>query len=390
MDQRRLSTAGLFAGVGGFELGLAQAGFETKMLCELLAPGRAVLSAHFPDAEITDDVCDLDGLPDVDLLTAGFPCKDLSHFGARKGLDGQHSVLVAEIFRLLKKRAVPMVLIENVKNLLHINRGEVIRYLTEQFESLGYRWAYRVVDSRFSGVPQMRSRVVFFAAKDLDPRTVLFADEAGEPDGHYFKDDARGFYWAEGSWGCWAVQDAIRTLKAGRPDGGSNASAIWVPGAEVGRKIVLFDIEDAEVMQGFPRGWTEPSHEVLPGFGQRWHQIGNAVTVGVSRWVGERIVNPSEPILPGKQLKFVKGRWPQAAYGHNGEVLTVRDASFWPKQEPYAHLSGVVDLSEASPLSARAAKGFLKRVSLGRERNKSSDEALISDAVEHLQFMGGQ
>jgi DNA (cytosine-5)-methyltransferase 1 len=392
MNQSSLTTAGLFAGIGGFELGLAQAGFETKMLCELMAPARSVLSTHFPEAEITDDVQDLDDLPDVDLLTAGFPCKDLSAWGDRKGITGRHSGLVTEIFRLLEKKPVPMVLIENVKNLLHINKGEVIQYMTEQFEALGYRWAYRVVDSRFTGVPQKRLRIIFFAAKDVDPKTVLFADDAGEPKASYFKNDAYTFYWREGARGSYPLPDAAQTLKAGRPDGGSNSDGIWVPGAEVGKKVVVFDIEDAEQLQGFPRNWTEPSHQVTPGMGQRWHQVGNAVTVGVSRWVGERIVNPGDPVVSGKQMKFRKGRWPQAAYNHNGEVLSIRAfdrpaVSFWPKREPYTHLSELVDLPQAKPLSARATEGFLSRVILGQKQNQVYNDAFVSDIAEHLEFM---
>ena len=54
-------------------------------------------------------------------------------------------------------------------------------WLVDRFEELGYRWAYRVVDSMGFGLPQRRRRVYFVAARDLDPRTVLFSDETTVP-----------------------------------------------------------------------------------------------------------------------------------------------------------------------------------------------------------------
>ena len=134
-----------------------------------------------------------------------------------------------------------------------------MRYLVDELESLGYRWAYRLVDSRFTGVPQRRQRVIFVAALDLDPRTVLFADEAGEPDDEWFDDTAYGFYWTEGLRGVGWAKDAVPTLKAGSTIGIPSPPAIWNPGADADRLIVTPQIGDAEELQGFPRGWTEPA-----------------------------------------------------------------------------------------------------------------------------------
>ncbi len=153
--------------------------------------------------------------------------------------------------------------------------------------------------------------------------------------------------------------DAVPTLKAGSTIGIPSPPAIWNPGADADRLIVTPQIGDAEEMQGFPRGWTEPAGSVSTRKGTRWKLVGNAVTVGVSRWVGERLMTPGEPLVEGVAMTS-GSKWPTAAYGSKGDAWAV-DVSLWPKQMPYRHLADLVDLDDAPPLSARATAGFLNR-----------------------------
>ena len=77
-------------------------------------------------------------------------------------------------------------------------------------------------------------------------------------------------------------------------------------GTRVGRqdrRIVTPQIEEAEQLQGFPRQWTEPANEISNRKGTRWKLVGNAVTAGVSRWVGERLMQPGAPLLEGRALE---------------------------------------------------------------------------------------
>ena len=286
------TVAGLFAGIGGIELGLERAGMQTELLCEWWEPARAVLEHRFPAVPVEPDVRDLEKLPPVDLLTAGFPCTDLSQAGRMKGITGEASGLVGEVFRLLRDRRVPWVLLENVRNMLVLDGGHAMNFLVEEFESLGYRWAYRLVDSRFTGVAQRRQRVIFLASLEGDPRDVLFADEAGEPDESYYRDDAFGFYWTEGLRGLGWARDAVPTLKGGSTIGIPSPPAIWHPTAPIGHRIVTPSISEAEQLQGFPAGWTQQSDAVSSRKGTRWKLVGNAVTVGVSEWVAGRLASP--------------------------------------------------------------------------------------------------
>ena len=89
--------AGLFAGIGGLELGMHRSGHTTELLCDVLPAARAVLNARFPGVPYRDDITKLRSLPgSVDLLCAGFPCQDLSQAGRTAGLDGERSGLIGE------------------------------------------------------------------------------------------------------------------------------------------------------------------------------------------------------------------------------------------------------------------------------------------------------
>jgi DNA (cytosine-5)-methyltransferase 1 len=378
----RFSVAGLFAGIGGIERGLGIHGGEAELLCENWEPAQRVLAARFPDVHLVGDVRDLRSLPKVDLVSAGFPCTDLSQAGRMDGIAGRASGLVSEVFRLIRRPRAPVLLLENVRNMLVLDGGAAMQFLVEALEALGYRWAYRLVDSRFTGVPQRRQRVIFLASRTVDPRAVLFADDAGEPAPDWFADLASGFYWTEGLRGVGWAKDAVPTLKGGSTIGIPSPPGIWNPSAQLGRRIVLPAIEEAEQLQGFPARWTSPADDGPGRNGPRWKLVGNAVTVGVSAWVSQRLREPGEPILDGRPLQ-PGDRWPTAAFGAKGKAWAV-DVSMWPTREPYRHLHELVDLENAQPLSARGAAGFLSRAQRG---NLRFADGFLDDVAEHAAYM---
>ena len=374
------TVAGLFAGIGGIESGLARAGFESEILCESWEPARAVLADRFAGVRLERDVRELRSLPKVDVVTAGFPCTDLSQAGRTRGIAGSESGLVGEVFRLLRRRRAPVVVLENVRNMLVLDGGRAMRYLVDEIEALGYRWAYRVVDSRCTGVPQRRQRVIFVAARDLDPRAVVLADDAGSRDEGSYADDTCGFYWTEGLRGLGWARDAVPTLKGGSTIGIPSPPAIWHPDGRLGRRILTPRIEDAERLQGFPPGWTRAADDFSRRKGTRWKLVGNAVTVGVAEWVGRRLAEPGEPILDGRPFRDGES-WPLAAWGARGQVW-VSDVSMWPQRRRYRHLHRVVDLTSAEPLSERGAAGFLDRANRG---GLNFAPGFLHDVHEHVE-----
>jgi DNA (cytosine-5)-methyltransferase 1 len=376
-----MKVAGLFAGIGGIELGLHRSGHQAVILNEILHNAQEVLRQHFPGVDLVPDVHDVGDLPAVvDLVAAGFPCQNLSQAGMVAGISGSQSGLVNEVFRITRPRPPKWLLIENVQFMLQLGRGEAMRYITSQLEDMSMRWAYRVVDSRSAGVPQRRRRVIMLASPTEDPREVIFADDAGDRDADY-RDDAFGFYWTEGLRGLGWAKDAVPTLKGGSTIGIPSPPALWIPDAPVGRKIVVPTVEDGEELQGFERGWTAVV-DGLRSTGARWKLVGNAVTVGVAEWVGERVLRPDTPL--GESVPLARsGSWPSAAWGEAGKAWEVRGLSEFPVHRPYRHLLDTVRSDDAAPLSYKAAAGFLSRTTKAKLR---FNPEFIHDVARHVEF----
>ena len=370
-----LSAVGLFAGIGGIEVGLHDSGHETVLLCEVDQAAQRVLLEHFPRIPLVGDVRELISLPETGLCAAGFPCQDLSQAGRTAGIQGNNSGLVNEVFRLLASSNPRWLLLENVPFMLQLDRGEAMRFLTKSLEELGFMWAYRVVDARAFGLPQRRQRVLLLASRSEDPREVLFVGDEGEPAWPEPSQVGCGFYWTEGSKGLgWAV-DAVPTLKGGSSIGIPSPPAIRFPDGFIG----VPEIRDAERLQGFDADWTAPAVENGKRAGVRWKLVGNAVSVSVARWIGNRLVAPERYDVADDEELCTGSPWPRAAWGAEGRAWRV-DVSPWPVHEPYEHLIDFLEY-EVLPLSARATEGFLRRAS---DSTLRFAPGFLEDVAAHL------
>jgi DNA (cytosine-5)-methyltransferase 1 len=371
--------AGLFAGVGGIELGLSRSGFDTQMICEIDPGAAEVLRRRF-EIDVEPDVRSLRAFPKVDVLAAGFPCQDLSQAGRTVGIAGEQSGLVAEIFKRLPARGGPKwLLLENVPFMLQLQRGKAMRYVVDELERLGFTWAYRIVDTRSFGLPQRRRRVLLLASRTEDPRGPLFGTDAGESLATFTGEELCGFYWTEGLRGLgWAV-DAIPTLKGGSGWGIPSPPAIWDP---KDGSITTPQICDAERLQGFSEGWTSPAIEVM-GVRRthRWKLVGNAVSVPVAEWIGRRIKNPVGQLPTGKLLASGVS-WPNAAWGRKGQVHVV-DVSSFPERKKQQPLRDFLRFSRV-PLSHRASAGFLSRAKIA---GLNFEDGFLADVARHVRRM---
>ncbi len=354
-----MNVVGLFAGIGGIELGLAQAGHSTIGLCENAPSAAAVLKMRV-DAPNFGDIRTMADLPgDTDLVTAGFPCQDLSQAGRTTGIGGTKSSLVGQVFRLLDQTKVDWVLLENVSFMLRLDGGSAMRHLVEEFESRGYLWAYRVVNSR-SFLPQRRERVFFLASRTGDPADVLLTDEV-EPvvTDTRLETHAHGFYWTEGIRGLGWGPDCVPTLKNGSTIGIPSPPAILRPNGDV----ITPSIADAERLQGFAAGWTSPAS--LSGRESlRWSLVGNAVSVPIAKWIGQRLCEPGQYDV--SRDRCLNGRWPTAAR-YDGDKRSAVSIGSHPMAAQNLPLEQFLQ-DQGKPLSIRATTGFLSRARRGTLR----------------------
>lgn len=374
-----MKVAGLFAGVGGIELGLKQAGLSTALLCEIDPRAQAVLKHRFPRVRIESDVQSIGRLPrGIDLLAAGFPCQDLSQAGKTGGIFGRRSGLIRSVFGLISESKPPWVLIENVPFLLRLDGGRGIAYIVRKLEALRYRWAYRIVDTRAFGLPHRRERFFLLASRDGDPAACLLTENRPAYSSGVTGHLAHGFYWTEGNRGLgWAV-DAVPTIKGGSSLGIPSPPAIWFPDGQ----FATPDIRDAERLQGFPVNWTRPAETVgRPSY--RWTLVGNAVSVPVARWIGRRLLDQSHAMLKWPMDGLSRSApWPRAAFGGPGIGRFAVDVGTFPLVRKRRHLHEFLRY-EPLPLSRRAAEGFQRRLQgSSLVRSAEFDDALARYVVQ--------
>ncbi len=149
------------AGIGGFRLGLEAIGGQPVYSCEIdkrcEATYFANFGAYFDAADIA--TVDPDDLPDHDIFCAGFPCQPFSIAGKRKGFSDSRSNVFNHIVRLVQDCQPEALFLENVKHLLHLERGETIKTILRQLHDQGYYTKYKAINSKYFGVPQSRERL---------------------------------------------------------------------------------------------------------------------------------------------------------------------------------------------------------------------------------------
>ncbi len=174
-----------FAGIGGFDLGLERAGWQTRWQIEIDEYRRGILARHWPDVRRYGDITKVAAglLAGVDLICGGFPCQDLSVAGARAGLAGERSSLFFQLTRIIGVRRPRWVLCENVPGLLSSNNGRDFAIVLATLGDLGYWWSYRILDSQYFGVAQRRRRVYIVGHLGAPcPPEILFEPESGRRD----------------------------------------------------------------------------------------------------------------------------------------------------------------------------------------------------------------
>ncbi len=162
------SVLDLFSGIGGFSLGLERAGMTTVAFCEQDETCQQVLKKHWPQIPIYSDVKTLtkdmllhEGISKVDVITAGFPCQDVSELNLKgKGLKGEKSGLWIEAKRLIGELKPKYAIIENVANL----RSRGLAQILKDLWAIGYDCEWHILPaSIFNFCPHKRARIWILA-----------------------------------------------------------------------------------------------------------------------------------------------------------------------------------------------------------------------------------
>lgn len=185
--------ADLFAGLGGFHLALKQLGLECVFACELDEVLRDVYEANFRMRPVSDvRVIDAEGIPEHDILCAGFPCQPFSKAGEQTGLAcPRNGDLFGHVLRILDYHRPEFVILENVPNLERHNGGRTWMELQQQLRDAGDGYDLRVkrLSPHTFGIPQIRDRMYIVGRRG-----------AGS---------LEGFSWPEGNGARTSIEDVL-------------------------------------------------------------------------------------------------------------------------------------------------------------------------------------
>ena len=317
-----MQVAECFTGIAGFRRGFEAAQMKTTVMIEWDKACRTILSEHYPDTPLLEDIKDVHGtdIGRPDLIVGGFPCQDTSIAaphraglaGTRSGHFNEFTRLVGEYAQLVDATNPRWVVIENPTGLLKSNGGRDMGTVLGHLVDLGYGVAYRVVDGGHPGTPQRRPRVVVVGHRGGDPRPAwqVLGDRA--PGGEAAREDHDGRQESGPDTRPIPGGDSLVRVwrKGARPrvalskgyEGGYRET--WVNDGK-GNTLTGFDgglatrqthliaqngrlrtltLTEWERLMGFPDGWTAMVKD-----GPRYTALGNAMHVGTATWLGHRL-----------------------------------------------------------------------------------------------------
>lgn len=309
----------LFAGIGGFRLGLEKAGHECVFTNEWLEKPASIYERNFKSKPDTRDIRTItaNDVPNADIIVGGFPCATFSIAGKRTGLslEDTRGTLFYEMFRLARDKRIPIILFENVKGLLNHDKGRTFETILSVLDEMGYDAQWELLDSQNFGVPQHRERVFLIGhlrgitRPEVFPITIpnrkdekedrrkpktregFFSNISPTIDANYSKGGASRPYvvtqWRRGYWRDYKSGGAP-TLTASMGTGGHNVPFIKTVDTSIGyRKLTPIECER---LQGFPDNFTKYYADggLVPD-SERYERCGRTVSVPVIYEIGKKL-----------------------------------------------------------------------------------------------------
>lgn len=285
----KLRVLDLFSGIGGFSLGLERTGdFETVGFVEIDPFCRRVLAKHWPDVpqfedvrNVTDETLRQRGVDEITVLTGGFPCQPFSSAGKQRGTNDERH-LWPEIIRLVREIRPRYIILENVPNLLAIDRGRVFGTILGELAEVGFDAEWQVLSAAAFGAPHLRERLWIVAYPAL-------GDNAGQ---HRKRGNRRSPHGQERA----GLRD--RTADAGNVPGpladanSERQSQSQGNVGQLGRRSIHSREALAHADQPGPQRravFTERPDQWLA----RQSRMGNAASEGLPDWTGGAMGQPS-------------------------------------------------------------------------------------------------
>lgn len=177
-----IRVAEFFAGIGGFRSAFQHLpSFKFVFVNDCDKHCKTTYDANFPEPHMTvADIrtLDISNLPDFDMMVGGFPCQSFSIQGSRKGLDDERGRMFYELLKIIDVKKPRLLLFENVKGIVHMNKCTVFRGMLKELEDRGYTMQYKVINTCIhSHVPQHRERV-YIVGSSLTPFEFTFPTKA--------------------------------------------------------------------------------------------------------------------------------------------------------------------------------------------------------------------
>ena len=295
----------LFAGIGGFRVGLEAHGHECVGSCEIDKYARKIYGKIFGHEPEYKDVRDIDpkDIQDFDILCAGFPCQSFSIVGNRMGFEDKRGNLFFEIIRLAKEKRPSILLLENVKGLLSHEKGETFRIMLQTLDECGYDVSWQLLNSRYF-VPQSRERVYIIAnLRGSSGRKILPLGKVSKRNDKsrkelYAEDECSSTltatYWKGYGGGRPMIKESKPVQMNYRANVNSNMKErvqdrdeTWTLTTNSndftitdGDRVRKLTPTECERLQGFADDWTKGISDT-----QRWKCLGNAVTTNVVEYI---------------------------------------------------------------------------------------------------------
>ena len=166
-----MKVGGLFAGIGGIELGFKKAGFDIEWANEIDKNACITYRLNHKHKLFEKDLNDLETseVVPIDILTGGFPCQAFSIAGYQKGFRDDRGNVFFQILRFIDDLEPKIVFLENVKNLVGHDKGKTFKRITDELEERGYYLKHKVLNScEYGDIPQNRERIYIIAFKDKE------------------------------------------------------------------------------------------------------------------------------------------------------------------------------------------------------------------------------